>query len=161
MKSRGFTIVELLIVIVVIGVLAALVLNSFSEAQKKARVAQASNDVRSIEKSLAHYLANTGAYPCFDHTWDDAKERVWSTGYVAWPKNPWGSMYHWEHNYGASYAGSGTYSISIDRPGQENAQALDGVLDDNNLSTGKLRGNGLRLEYSGMDQSIPLNDCHI
>lgn len=51
-KQSGFTIVELLIVIVVIGILAALVLTSYSNAQTKARQAKIDTDLEAIEKAV-------------------------------------------------------------------------------------------------------------
>jgi prepilin-type N-terminal cleavage/methylation domain-containing protein len=51
-KQSGFTIVELLIVIVVIGILAALVLNTFSGAQDKARQAKIDSDLSMIMKAI-------------------------------------------------------------------------------------------------------------
>lgn len=62
-KQTGFTIVELLIVIVVIGILAALVLNSFSGAQQKARITSEINDLKVLQKALMAYNAETGTYP--------------------------------------------------------------------------------------------------
>lgn len=59
--KNGFTIVELLIVIVVIGILAALVLNSFTGAQEKARDAKRINDVSILSKAIASYAAQTGS----------------------------------------------------------------------------------------------------
>jgi len=65
MHSRGFTVVELLIVIVVIGILAALVLNSFSGAQSRARDAQRVTDVKAISTQLEIYYNGAGGstYP--------------------------------------------------------------------------------------------------
>lgn len=62
-KITGFTIVELLIVIVVIGILAALVLSSFSGAQAKARNASRANDIAAIQKALELFRAENGRYP--------------------------------------------------------------------------------------------------
>jgi prepilin-type N-terminal cleavage/methylation domain-containing protein len=62
-RGQGFTIVELLIVIVVIGVLAALVLTSFSDAQAKARNVQTTNAAQSYRKALILYATEKGSYP--------------------------------------------------------------------------------------------------
>lgn len=62
-RQTGFTIVELLIVIVVIGILAALVLNAFSGAQAKARDASRITKVKAIAKSIELYKADNSRYP--------------------------------------------------------------------------------------------------
>ncbi len=64
--SRGFTIVELLIVIVVIGILAGLVLNSYSGAQRSARNAQTAVAVQAYRKGLIAYSIINGAYPNYN-----------------------------------------------------------------------------------------------
>lgn len=50
--KTGFTIVELLIVIVVIGILAALALSSFSRAQEQARLAKINSDLAALDKTI-------------------------------------------------------------------------------------------------------------
>jgi len=63
-KSQGFTIVELLIVIVVIGILAALVITTFTGIQQKARDTKRKTDIGAIEAQLeAFYAQNGGGYP--------------------------------------------------------------------------------------------------
>ena len=62
-SQKGFTIVELLIVIVVIGILAALVLNTFSGVQKRARDTQRQTDVNAIATQLEVYYNDNGTYP--------------------------------------------------------------------------------------------------
>jgi prepilin-type N-terminal cleavage/methylation domain-containing protein len=61
--NRGFTIVELLIVIVVIGILAALVIIQFTNIQARARDTERKSDMRSIQSKLAEYYALNGRYP--------------------------------------------------------------------------------------------------
>lgn len=62
-SQRGFTIVELLIVIVVIGILAALVLNTFAGVQKRARDTERQTDATAISTQLERYYADNGKYP--------------------------------------------------------------------------------------------------
>lgn len=61
--QKGFTIVELLIVIVVIGILAALVLNTFSGVQRRARDTERQTDVNSVATQLEVYYNDKGFYP--------------------------------------------------------------------------------------------------
>lgn len=62
-KSKGFTIVELLIVIVVIGILAAIVIVAFNGIQDRARWSKAQSDLSSINKAVQIYYAEKGTYP--------------------------------------------------------------------------------------------------
>lgn len=62
-KENGFTIVELLIVIVVIGILAAITIVAYNGVQGRARDSQRLSDVKVIVKALEIYKINNGAYP--------------------------------------------------------------------------------------------------
>jgi prepilin-type N-terminal cleavage/methylation domain-containing protein len=61
--NRGFTIVELLIVIVIIGILAALVITTYSGIQKKARDTERKTDVNALHSQVEAYQAQNGKYP--------------------------------------------------------------------------------------------------
>ncbi|MDB5165290.1 MAG: gspG [Candidatus Saccharibacteria bacterium] len=62
-KQSGFTIVELLIVIVVIGILAAIVIVAYNGIQGRARDSRRTNDAASIIKALELYRIDYGQYP--------------------------------------------------------------------------------------------------
>ncbi len=61
--SSGFTIVELLIVIVVIGILAALVVTTYNGIQQKARDTERKTDINALHGQVEAYSAQNGKYP--------------------------------------------------------------------------------------------------
>ena len=75
-NQQGFTIVELLIVIVVIGILAGLVITTFTGIQQKARNTERQTDVKAIHGQVEAYYAQNGRYPTLanlnDSTWRGA-----------------------------------------------------------------------------------------
>lgn len=62
-KQSGFTIVELLIVIVIIGILAGLVITQVLGATAKARDTERKTDLDQIAAQLETYYSKTGGYP--------------------------------------------------------------------------------------------------
>ncbi len=67
LKQQGFTIVELLIVIVVIGILAALVITTFTGIQQKARNTERETDIKALQGQIEAYYAQNGKYPTLDN----------------------------------------------------------------------------------------------
>lgn len=76
-QQRGFTIVELLIVIVVIGILAAITIVAYNGIQIRARDGQRVSDVATVQKAMELFYADQGRYPAptaggaptWDETW--------------------------------------------------------------------------------------------
>lgn len=75
LKQQGFTIVELLIVIVVIGILAALVITTFTGIQKKARDTERTTDIKALHGQVEAFYADKGYYP----TRTDLNTASWRT----------------------------------------------------------------------------------
>lgn len=78
-RQSGFTIIELLIVIVVIGILAGLVLTTFNGIQQKARDTERQTDVKAIHAQVEAFWAQKGYYPSLT----DLNNRTATTGFVA------------------------------------------------------------------------------
>lgn len=62
-KQTGFTIVELLIVIVVIGILAAITIVAYNGIQQRAQLAAVQSDVKNVQTKLALFQADNNSYP--------------------------------------------------------------------------------------------------
>ncbi|HSX02905.1 MAG TPA: prepilin-type N-terminal cleavage/methylation domain-containing protein [Candidatus Saccharimonadia bacterium] len=62
-SKQGFTLLELLIVIVIIGILALLIIPNITSAPKKARDTQRKTDLKAIQKGLEEYFVSNNVYP--------------------------------------------------------------------------------------------------
>jgi prepilin-type N-terminal cleavage/methylation domain-containing protein len=71
-RNQGFTIVELLIVIVVIGILALLVITTYSGIQAKARNSKRQTDIQSLQTQLEAFFSQNGYYPSLTNMNDEA-----------------------------------------------------------------------------------------
>lgn len=63
MNKKGFTLMELLIVIMILGVLAALITGNFFTSLKKGRDAKRKGDLEQIQRALEMYYEDKKAYP--------------------------------------------------------------------------------------------------
>lgn len=75
--TGGFTIVELLIVIVVIAILATISIVAYRGVQDRARNAQRLSDAKTIVKALELYKAQTGEYPPANSSGQNAGSDGW------------------------------------------------------------------------------------
>jgi prepilin-type N-terminal cleavage/methylation domain-containing protein len=91
-RNQGFTIVELLIVIVVIGILALLVITTYSGIQAKARNSKRASDVKSLQTQIEAYFSQNGYYPSRtdmnSSTWLGTNMKSLDQNALVDPKNP-------------------------------------------------------------------------
>src|SRR5688572_25305717 len=62
-QSKGFTLMELLIVVAIIAILASIAIPNFLEAQVRAKVSRAQSDLRSLTTALESYRVDNNKYP--------------------------------------------------------------------------------------------------
>jgi general secretion pathway protein G len=88
--ESGFTLVELMVVIVIIGLLATVVIINVLPATDKAAVTKARADVSTLEQGVEMYRLNKLRYP----SGTEGLQAISAEGYVKrLPKDPWGNAY--------------------------------------------------------------------
>ena len=138
--QRGFTLIEVMVVVVILSILAAVVVPRIMDNPDKARIAKAKQDIRALESALNLYRLDNFQYPTTDQGLDalvempagEPEPRNWKAGgYIdRLPKDPWGGDYQY-----LSPGESGEldiYSLGVDgQPGGEGMAADLGNWDLN------------------------------
>nr|VFK57420.1 MAG: general secretion pathway protein G [Candidatus Kentron sp. TUN]VFK65772.1 MAG: general secretion pathway protein G [Candidatus Kentron sp. TUN] len=89
--NSGFTLIEVMVVVVILGILAAIVVPKVMDRPDAARVTKAEQDIRALDNALSLYRLDNFRYP----TTDEGLEVLVAGGkYLSrLPKDPWGNEY--------------------------------------------------------------------
>lgn len=95
--QRGFTLVELLIVISIIVMLARVIMPVMAEVREKANLAQAQTELKSVHNSLMQYRTKYGSYPAdTNRNIPPGLEEFLAPG--IWPDAAWpDSVFDWDN----------------------------------------------------------------
>lgn len=104
LSRKGFTLVEIMLVVIIIGVLAGMVLPRFAGRTEQAKMARARVDIAAIGTALDLYELDLGSYPkkleelVTAGAPSGVDESVWHGPYLkkGLPKDPWGRDYQYE-----------------------------------------------------------------
>ncbi len=99
----GFTLVEIMLVVIIIGVLAGMVLPRFAGRTEEAKKARARADVAAIGMALDLYELDLGEYPekLNQLVEQPSGSKEWRGPYLKKgvpPSDPWGTDYHYERS---------------------------------------------------------------
>lgn len=101
-NKKGFTLVELIVVMVILGMLAALVFPKFISKVGKGKVSAAKTQIELLGQALDQFRMETGRYPT---TQEGLNALQVNPGVNGWdgpylkkgiPNDPWGRPYHYE-----------------------------------------------------------------
>jgi general secretion pathway protein G len=102
-NSRGFTLVEIMVVVVIIGILAAAIIPQFIGTTQDAKISAAKSQAAELESAVERFYVHMDRYPTQDEglkvlvdapPGDDAKK--WRGPYIKQLRNdPWGNPYQY------------------------------------------------------------------
>ncbi|MDX3908151.1 MAG: type II secretion system major pseudopilin GspG [Pigmentiphaga sp.] len=136
-RQAGFTLIEIMVVVVILGILAALVVPRVLDRPDQARAVAARQDISGIMQALKLYRLDNGRYPTTEQGLRALVERPatgqapanWKQYLDRLPADPWGNPYQYL-NPGVHGPDVDVFSLGADgQPGGENANADIGSWD--------------------------------
>jgi general secretion pathway protein G len=103
-RARGFTLIEIMVVVVILGILAAVIVPKLTGKPDEARAVKAQADIRQLESALEMYKLDNFYYPSTQQGLEalvtkpsgDPPAKNWRAGYITrLPKDPWGNPYQY------------------------------------------------------------------
>jgi general secretion pathway protein G len=138
-RESGFTLIEIMVVVVILAVLGALVVPKILENVDKARVTRAASDIRAIQTALDLYRLDNFKYPTTEQglqalvtqPTDPSITNYRSGGYLpSLPKDPWNNPYQ----YVSPGANGRDYDIiSYGRDGKPGGEGYDADISTTTL----------------------------
>jgi len=143
--ARGFTLVEIMVVVTIISFLAMLAVPAIRKVELRARASATVNDLRVFETAFQTYASEKGGFPPGGDPGVLPTEMVDRIKSTDWAKvSPVGGHYTWERDqtFGGVHC---TAAITIDTTGDssltsdaDQLEAIDRLVDNGDLSSGNL-----------------------
>ena len=99
--ANGFTLIEIMVVVVILGILAAVVVPRVMDRPEQARITATRNNIRAIQSALDMYKLDNHQYPTTDQGLEalvqepdsEPKPASWNRYMDKLPLDPWGNRY--------------------------------------------------------------------
>ena len=139
-RARGFTLIEIMVVVIIIGLLAAVIVPQVVDKVDQAKMTRAKADVQALEAALTMFRLDNSRYPTTDQGLSalvtqptDPAIRHWRPGgYVPrLSKDPWGNDYQYT-SPGTHNKDYDLYSLGAD--GQPGGEGVDADIGNWNIS---------------------------
>ncbi len=113
-RNSGFTLIEVMVVVVILGILASIIIPKIMDKPDQARVVKAKQDIQAIQSALEIYRLDNYVYPTTDQGLDALVDKPssnpppphWSQYLARLPVDPWGHPY--------MYLNPGSHGSSVD-----------------------------------------------
>lgn len=137
--TRGFTLIEIMVVVVIIGLLAAIIVPQVIDRVDEARIAKAKQDIQGLETALTMFRLDNSKYPSTDQGLKALSQQPTDPSIHHWrpggyiqrvSKDPWGADYQYVYpgTHGRDYD---LFSLGADsQPGGEGINADIGNWND-------------------------------
>lgn len=137
-RSGGFTLVEIMICVIIVGLLAAIAMPAFGKVQRAAQNSRYISDLRMFAQAFETYCMRNGNWP------DNASTGVVPNGMsgefkdAAWmtEKNSIGGRWNWDRN---NYGGAAVISVANATVSDVQMAQVDAKIDDGDLTTGRFQ----------------------
>ena len=108
--QSGFTLIEVMVVVIILGILAAIVVPNVMDKPDEARKSKAKQDIRALESALNMYKLDNFNYPSTDQGLEalvskpsaSPEPKNWKQYMPRLPKDPWGEPYQYLSSDGSS-----------------------------------------------------------
>jgi prepilin-type N-terminal cleavage/methylation domain-containing protein len=129
---RAFTLVEIMVVVVVIGLLAAMAIAAFQRVRERSLASRMANDIRQCEAAFQRYCMDNGSWP------PPGAPGVMPAGMAGYLPDTYTQITAVGGNFSWSGPAAKLYLINTPASADVVMQRVDALLDDGNIATGDI-----------------------